>query len=213
VHGWALTHQAPKLIGIRSMSVPATTNSPQGARDDRRDRALLQQVASGNTRALETLYLDYHQRLLQFLSRLCGQREARDEAINDTFWIIWQKAGEFRGASRVSTWIMGIAWRCTLKALRRNADPPPPALADLTAPDPATTGFALEELSEWIAQGLDTLPVEQRATMELAYFLGHSCEEIATIMGCPVNTVKARMFQARIKLRNRLPALGGLGAP
>ena len=47
----------------------------------------------------------------------------------------------------------------------------------------------------------------------LAYFLGHSCEEIATIMGCPVNTVKARMFQARIKLRNRLPALGGLGAP
>jgi len=53
------------------------------------------------------------------------------------------------------------------------------------------------------------LPFEQRATMELAYFLGHSCEEIAAIMGCPVNTVKARMFQARIKLRNLLPTLGG----
>jgi len=45
--------------------------------------------------------------------------------------------------------------------------------------------------------------------MEMAYFLGHSCEEIAAIMSCPVNTVKARMFQARIKLRNLLPTLGG----
>jgi RNA polymerase sigma-70 factor (ECF subfamily) len=45
--------------------------------------------------------------------------------------------------------------------------------------------------------------------MEMAYFLGHSCEEIAAIMSCPINTVKARMFQARIKLRNLLPTLGG----
>jgi DNA-directed RNA polymerase specialized sigma24 family protein len=69
--------------------------------------------------------------------------------------------------------------------------------------------FAVEERSEWLAQGLATLPFEQRATLELAYFVGHSCEEIASIMDCPVNTVKARMFQARIKLRNLLPKLGG----
>jgi RNA polymerase sigma-70 factor (ECF subfamily) len=191
------------------MSVPAAKTSP-GFRDDRRDRALLQQIAARNTRALETLYLDYHQRLLQFLSRLSSRREVREEAINDTFWIIWQKAAEFRGASRVSTWIMGIAWRCTLKALRRNATEPAETLTAVTYPTP-TEGLALEELSEWIAHGLETLPVEQRATIELAYFLGHSCEEIAAIMDCPVNTVKARMFQARIKLRNRLPELGGLG--
>jgi RNA polymerase sigma-70 factor (ECF subfamily) len=60
-----------------------------------------------------------------------------------------------------------------------------------------------------LAHGLSTLPFEQRATLELAYFVGHSCEEIAAIMECPVNTVKARMFQARIKLRNLLPKLGG----
>ena len=44
-------------------------------------------------------------------------------------------------------------------------------------------------------------------TMELAYCLGHSLDEIASIMDCPVSTVKARMFHARIKLRNLLPAL------
>jgi RNA polymerase sigma-70 factor (ECF subfamily) len=188
-----------------------TQNQPQGIRDDRRDRALLDQIITGDTRALEALYLAYHQRLLQFLSRLSNGREAREEAINDTFWIVWQKAGEFRGASRVSTWIMGIAWRCTLKALRRNAQEPTESLLELTTSAPDTAGLALEELREWIAQGLDTLPVEQRATIELAYFMGHSCEEIAAIMDCPVNTVKARMFQARIKLRNRLPELGGSG--
>jgi RNA polymerase sigma-70 factor (ECF subfamily) len=47
-------------------------------------------------------------------------------------------------------------------------------------------------------------------TIELAYYLGHSCEEIATIMCCPLSTVKARMFHARTKLRNALPGLAGL---
>jgi RNA polymerase sigma-70 factor (ECF subfamily) len=49
-------------------------------------------------------------------------------------------------------------------------------------------------------------------TLELAYHMGHSMEEIAAITDCPVGTVKARMFHAREKLRQYLPALGG-GAP
>jgi len=123
---------------------------------------------------------------------------------------VWRKAPEFRGDSRVSTWIMGIAWRCALKALRRNTDSSAEALAT-SMPQELQLGesFAIEERSEWLAHGLATLPFEQRATLELAYFIGHSCEEIASIMDCPVNTVKARMFQARIKLRNLLPKLGG----
>jgi RNA polymerase sigma-70 factor (ECF subfamily) len=45
--------------------------------------------------------------------------------------------------------------------------------------------------------------------LELTYLLGHSCEEIAAITDCPVNTVKTRMFHARRKLRELLPALSG----
>jgi RNA polymerase sigma-70 factor (ECF subfamily) len=189
---------------------PAADQEPASTRDDGRDRELLQQVALGERRALEQLYFNYHGRLGQFLSRLTGRRDAIEEAINDTFWIVWQKAGQFRGDSRASTWIMGIAWRCGLKALRRSGPlPPEHGEASIDAASDTDTTLAAEELREWLESGLRTLPYEQRATMELAYFLGHSCEEIAAIMSCPINTVKARMFQARIKLRNLLPTLGG----
>jgi RNA polymerase sigma-70 factor, ECF subfamily len=193
------------------MSLPAMPKSPTPVRDDRLDRELLRLVAVQDSRALQQLYMEYHRRLLQFLSRLSSQRDALEEAINDTFWIVWRKAAEFRGDSRVSTWIMGIAWRCALKALRRNSDSSAEAFAmSMPSEPPVAEAFVIEERSEWLARGLATLPFEQRATLELAYFVGHSCEEIATIMDCPVNTVKARMFQARIKLRNLLPKLGGI---
>jgi RNA polymerase sigma-70 factor (ECF subfamily) len=48
---------------------------------------------------------------------------------------------------------------------------------------------------------LAQLPLEQRLVLEFTYYLDHSCEEIADIMECPVNTVKTRMFNARRKLR------------
>jgi hypothetical protein len=55
------------------------------------------------------------------------------------------------------------------------------------------------ERREWLEHALERLPSEQRLVLELAYHLGHSCEEIAEIMNCPVNTVKTRMFHARKK--------------
>ncbi len=70
-----------------------------------------------------------------------------------------------------------------------------------------------EELRDWLVQALARLPVEQRMAVQLCYELGYSCEEIATIMNCPVNTVKTRLFHARAKLQKLLPALGGSAAP
>ena len=67
----------------------------------------------------------------------------------------------------------------------------------------------MKESCKILRQAMDGLPEEQRLTLELAYFMGHSCEEIATITGCAVGTVKARMFHAREKLRIALPSLGG----
>jgi len=66
------------------------------------------------------------------------------------------------------------------------------------------------DTQDWLARAMRELPEEQRLTLELAYFMGHSCEEIATITDSPVGTVKARMFHAREKLRRTLPALGGV---
>ena len=67
------------------------------------------------------------------------------------------------------------------------------------------------DLRDLLDRGLSRLSAEQRAVVELTYFTGCSYEEIAAIAGCPVNTVKTRMFHARAKLRGLLPALGGEG--
>jgi len=58
-----------------------------------------------------------------------------------------------------------------------------------------------------LARALESLSPDHRAVLELTYYLGHSCSEIAAIMDCPVNTVKTRMFHARNKLRVLIPML------
>src|SRR5262249_16863104 len=103
---------------------PHTMTQPSTAlHDDDRERALLARVAERDRAAFEELYCGYHRRLTRFLGRLTQRHDLIEEIINDCLWIVWQKAGDFRGGSMVSTWIMGIAYRCTLKSLRRDGGP------------------------------------------------------------------------------------------
>ena len=177
--------------------------------DDATDRMLLARMAAGDRAALAVLYRSYHGRLCRFLSRLTRRPDVIEEVINDCFWIAWQKAEGFRGDSRVSTWIMGIAYRCGLKALRQHGDEPVeehPARDERNgAHDPDED----RELRDWLAKGLERLSLDQRVVVELVYGVGHSLEDVAAITQCPVGTVKARLFYARVKLRNVLPALAG----
>jgi RNA polymerase sigma-70 factor (ECF subfamily) len=187
------------------MTLPAK-NSPK-----EHDSALLAAVAAGDRRALEELYLSYHRRLARFLSRFTQRYENIEEIINDTFMIVWQGAKDFRSASQVSTWIIGIAYRTALKSFRRQKNHNgAQSLEDY--PEQTVDPTLDAEVRDWLRHGLNRLPVEQRLTLELAYHMGHSLEEIAAITECPVGTVKARMFHAREKLRQYLPNLGGAPA-
>jgi RNA polymerase sigma-70 factor (ECF subfamily) len=176
---------------------------------DATDRMLLQRMSAGDRTALSVLYRSYHGRLCRFLSRLTRRPDVIEEVINDCFWIACQKAGNFHGDSRVSTWIMGIAYRCGLKALRQHGDEP---VDDDAIPEdrtPAHDPGEDRELRDWLGKGLDRLSADQRVVIELVYGVGHSLDDVAVIMQCPVGTVKARLFHARVKLRNVLPALAG----
>jgi RNA polymerase sigma-70 factor, ECF subfamily len=172
------------------------------------DNALLVAVAAGDRRALEELYLSYHRRLSRFLSRFTSRYENIEEIINDTFMVVWQSAKDFRHASQVSTWIIGIAYRTALKSFRRQKNHAAAQNLD-DCPEQTVDPTIDTEVQDWLKRGLNQLPSEQRLTLELAYHMGHSLEEIAAITACPVGTVKARMFHAREKLRLYLPTLGG----
>ncbi len=192
----------------------ATEQSYRGSASAAREGELVKRIADGDRRALEELYNLYHRRLARFLTRLPRHFDVAEEIINDTFLIVWRKARDFRGDSQPSTWILGIAYRRARNAFRsatritagENLDA---LLQPLTSHEP----MHAEELRDWLVQALAHLPLEQRMAVELCYELGYSCEEIATIMNCPVNTVKTRLFHARAKLQKLLPALAGSAPP
>ncbi len=170
--------------------------------------ALIRRISLRDRVALRELYVLYHRRLSRFLMRLTQRQDLAEEVINDTLLVVWNSADRFRGDSLVSTWIVGIAYRRALKSVRRRRSF---ELLELEANDSlaGVDGLQACETQEWIEEALEELPIEQRLCLEMAYVLGHSCEEIAVITSCPVNTVKTRLFHARRKLSVLLPLLAG----
>lgn len=95
-----LSYPHPALIVVPHA---AFLSHDHNSLDDVTDRMLLRRMTSGDRDALATLYRSYHGRLCRFLSRVTRRPDVIEETINDCFWIVWQKASDFRGDSRVST--------------------------------------------------------------------------------------------------------------
>jgi RNA polymerase sigma-70 factor (ECF subfamily) len=166
------------------------------------DLALIDRVARGDRAAFDMLFRRYGPRLRRFIERTTQRPHLIDEILNDTMLVIWRKAGSFDERSKVSTWILGIALRRGLRARERaarvafidHAEPAEPA----TEPD---EHLSRKELRADLDRALESLSPEHRAVVELTHFEGYSYPEIAAIVGCPVDTVKTRMFHARRRLR------------
>lgn len=178
-----------------------------GSQNDARDTALMQRIGAGDRVAFETLYRAYFTRLARFLQRMLRRTQVVDEVINDTMYVVWHRARQYSGRSKVSTWIFGIAYRRALKALSDVDDPVD--FDETLQPDPQANAPDLmlqTELRAVLERALAELTAEQRAVVELTYFHGCHYREIAQIVGCPVETVKTRMFYARRRLRGLLQA-------
>lgn len=182
------------------------TPGPACAAGDR-EAALVARIAAGDQPAFAEFYGLYRRRLARFLGRVIASSDTVDELINDVMYVVWQDASRYRAHSKVSTWVLGIAWHKALRALEREK-------RMITAYASGTEELAAEETGaredrDWLRHGLEQLSPEHRLVVELTFFMGCSYGEIAEIAGCPVNTVKTRMFHAREKLRRILPALDG----
>jgi RNA polymerase sigma factor (sigma-70 family) len=166
---------------------------------------LVRRIGSGDRLAFQDLYRAYFPRLARFLDRMTRNVPLLEEIVNDTMLVVWQKAASYDGSSKVSTWIFGIAYRQALKALRGLDEP----VEDLTEPageewqEPEHAMAALQ-LQRGVGRALDALPLEQRLVVCLTFYHGMAYQEIAETMGCPVNTVKTRMFHARLRLKEML---------
>ncbi len=183
-----------------------TTRGPE----DAENLKLLQRVAIKDKVAFEKLYIRFYPQLTRYLSRLMRRPEMVEEVVNDTLFVVWEKAEQFQGRSKVSTWVTGIAYLKGIKALDRLRMMPEQQAESLAVAEDIEESQNLISklrLGEWLASGLDKISVDQRSVIELTYFSGYSYQEIADIMKCPVNTVKTRMFHARRKLAKLLPLL------
>jgi RNA polymerase sigma-70 factor (ECF subfamily) len=145
---------------------------------------------------------------MRFLFRITRRADLVEEVLNDAMLVVWQKADSFHGDSRVSTWVFGIAYRKALKALER-AGRSRVLVGEEELPTLAAPVNEVEELElqDWLSNGLDGLSAEQRMVVESVYYLGLSYNDIAEIAGCPIGTVKTRMFHARRRLKDLLPPL------
>lgn len=177
---------------------------------DREDLALLQRVATRDKQAFERLYARYYQPLSRYLSRLMRRPDMVEEAVNDTMFVVWEKAARFEGRSKVSTWITGIAYLKGIKALDRIKTRPEQNAESVNKAEEVPEDNNLITrlgLDDWLTSGLELISPDQRSVVELTYYSGYSYQEIADLMDCPVNTVKTRMFHARKRLAKLLPLL------
>lgn len=172
------------------------------------DLILLRRIARHrDVAAFDDLYRRYYRRLVSFSLRVTGRPDLVEEVVNDTMMAVWRGADGFAERARVSTWIFGIAYRQGRQAKTRAASRPETVdvdsieLVDGTTPeDHAQQAGQRRRLLRAMA-GLSSA---QRTVVELTYFQGYRYQEIAEVMGCPVDTVKTRMFHARAKLRSLL---------
>jgi RNA polymerase sigma-70 factor (ECF subfamily) len=170
------------------------------------DVRLLERIAEGDTRAFEALYRAYHPRLSRFIGAMLRRPHLVEEVLNDAMLVVWRRPLGYNGKSKVSTWILAIAYRRALKALSKIDDPVEDPGAD-SRPSPEAgpeQQLARREIRAALRVAMGELSPQHRAVVDLTYFHEAGYREIAEIMDCPVDTVKTRMFHARRHLKVKL---------
>jgi RNA polymerase sigma-70 factor (ECF subfamily) len=177
------------------------------------DEELLQQVAGGDTAAYAVLYQRYHARLCRFLALWLNDPRKTEDLTQKVLLEVWKSAGTYRGLSRVSTWILGIARFKVLSARRHRAEmflsDAEATWAERAEPGESPEEVLLQEERACVLHAaLQQLSPPHREVLQLAYGAGCSGRKIAGLMGCPEPTVRTRMFNARHQLKQLLLARG-----
>ena len=185
--------------------------------DSAEHRALVAAACAGSRDAFGALVGLHHRVVFRTTLAALGRREDAEDAAQDAFVVAWQKLGGFRGDSSFRTWLLTIAWRKALDRRRsrvawwkRSMRPARDhgfvdeldALPEPSA-DPERAVIA-GELVAHVRREIATLTPKLRDTLLLAASGEHSYQEIATMLGIPLGTVKWRVAEARRVVAERL---------
>jgi RNA polymerase sigma-70 factor, ECF subfamily len=186
--------------------------------EEQLDEQLVARVQRGDRRAFDLLVRRYQHKIVQLVERLVGDADALDVA-QETFIKAFRALKGFRGQSAFYTWLYRIAINTSknyLVARKRR-----PASQDVDVADAELYGHTeqmsdigtpealvlSDEIRRKVADTIQDLPPDLRQAITLRELEGLSYEEIAEVMGCPIGTVRSRIFRARAAIDEVLQPL------
>lgn len=177
---------------------------------DAEDVRLLTRVGEKDRAAFAEFYDRHAPRVYGLLLRMIPSRADADEVLQEVFWTVWKKSGQY-DAKRGSplTWLFLIARSRAKDCLRRRKRTVTEAIELMDAmaavvPGNALDGVAWREAAERARSALESLPEEQHWAIRSAFYDGLSHQEIAERDHIPLGTVKTRIRQGMMKLRAQL---------
>ena len=185
------------------------------------DQALVERVQRGDKKAFDLLVLKYQQKVANLVSRYIRDPGETLDVTQEAFIKAYRALGNFRGESAFYTWLYRIAINTAKNYLVAQARRPPGTDVDAETAEQLDVGTRLreyntpenhllqDELAETVAEAMNDLPEDLRTAIMLRELEGMSYDEIAKAMGCPVGTVRSRIFRARAAIDTRLKPLLG----
>ncbi len=183
------------------------------------DKQLVERVQKGDKRAFDLLVLKYQHKIISIISRYIKDSGEVYDVAQEAFIKAYRAIGSFRGESAFYTWIYRIAINTAKNHLVSRGRRPPSSDVEIEDAEYYSGGEQLKDLSspenqmmrdqmeEVVHQAIRDLPEDLRTAVTLREMEGLSYEDIADVMGCPVGTVRSRIFRAREAIDKQLAPL------
>jgi RNA polymerase sigma-70 factor (ECF subfamily) len=183
------------------------------------DEELVARSIAGDTDSFNQLILRWERPIYALAYRQIGREDEAHDVVQDAFLRAFRALPGFKGQAKFSSWLYRITLNLCRDWLRRQRRAPfvqtPEGvdIADLATPDTMTTEsiedvVARKDLSQHVARAMQRLPEEQRSAILLKEYHGLTFQEIAELQGCPLSTVKTRLYQGLTVLRRDLARSG-----
>ena len=177
--------------------------------EQKTDLELVEQVQKGNKNAFNLLVIRHQNMVMNIVSRYVKNSGDVADVTQEAFIKAYRALPNFRGESAFYTWLYRIAVNSAKNYLTSQGRKPPASDVDASEADYYDGSDALkennsperallsDELQQKLFTAIDALPEDLRSAITLREIEGLSYEEIATVMECPVGTVRSRIFRAR----------------